>query len=208
MIQKIVNDILNEKELMEDIESITPIDDETILFTGFYFSPGIIKKIIQDNGYRIKDEENFTILNGETLTDREVMSQIRKYINNNMPKDIGWRETHDMERKLWDEFHKKNHIIENIHIIKIKPYHINIEKMYQEWKEEHKDDMTVGRLIKELTKLDPNTLIFAIDNEYGEYLIHSIADGGTYTSCPDCRSCGCVECDTRKMFRRKCIVLR
>ncbi len=207
MVQKIVDEILNNAKLMECFESVTAIDDETILIINMEIHPGELTRIIKDNGYKIKDEQNYTVVNGETF-DSYYWSVIHEWVNNHMPKNIShWSEEgRNAERKLKKQFFKENSIIK-INIIKIKPYLADIDQLYEEWKEEHQDDFTVKDLIEELEKLDPDTLIYGIDNEYGEYVINCISDIHTERSCPDCNSCGCVHCHTRKMFERKYVVL-
>lgn len=206
-IQKIVNEIHNDAELMECFESVTAIDDETILITRMKTQPGELTRIIKDNGYKIKDKQDYTILNGETF-DSYYWRVIHKWVNNHMPEDIShWSEEgRKIEKKLEKQFFKENSIIK-ICIIKIKPYDIDINQQYKEWKEKHQNDFTVKNLIKELEKLDPDTIVCGMDNEYGEYKINYVSEVHTIRNCPDCDVCGCVRCHTRKMFERKYVVL-
>lgn len=206
-IEKIVNEVLDNAELMECFESVTAIDNETILITGMTTQPGTLTRIIKDNECRIKDEQNYTVVNGETF-DSYYWSVVHGWVNDNMPENIShWSEEgRKEERKLQKQFFKENNIIK-INVIKIKPYIIDIDQKYKEWKEEHKNDFTAKDLIKELEKLDPDTIVCGMDNEYGEYKINYVSKVHTTRSCPDCNSCGCVHCHTRKMFERKYVVL-
>ena len=207
-VQKIVDEMHNDVELMECFESVTAIDDETILFTDMSTEPGRIKRIIQDNGYRVENQTSYTIVNGETF-DQYYWSIVRQWVNDNMSDNLShWSpEGREEEERLEKQFFKENDIKKGIRVIKIKPYYVDIQAMYEEWKEEHKNDFTVKDLIKELKKLDPDTIVCGMDNEYGEYKIDYVSNVHTTRSCPDCDVCGCVRCHTRKMFERKYVVL-
>ena len=206
-VEKIVDEIVNNGELMTCFESVTAIDDETILITRMDTQPGELTRVIKDNGCRIKDEQDYSVINGETF-DSYYWSVIHKWVNDHMPENVShWSEEgRKAERKLKKQFFKENSIIK-IRIIKIEPYNIDIDQEYKEWRERHKNDFTAKDLIKELEKLDPDTIVCGMDNEYGEYKINYVSDIHTTRSCPDCDICGCVRCHTRKMFERKYVVL-
>ena len=207
MIQNIVNEIQNNKELMEEFESVTAIDDETILIIEMKMHPAELTRIIQDNGYRIENRQDYTVMNGETF-DEYWSTVVHQWVNDRMPENISrWSEEGREEARKLQKICFEENIIKDVSAIKIQQYTADIEKLHKEWREKHKNDLTIGKLIKQLEKLDPDTLVFGMDNEYGEYPIHEISKPRTITDCPDCHSCGCVRCNSREMFRRKYIIL-
>lgn len=207
MINKIVDEIQNNQQLMECFDSVTAIDDETILFENMTIQAGEITRIVKDNGYKIKDEQDYAIVNGETFEGYR-NSIVHKWINDRMPENVShWsKEGRKIKKELQKKFFAENNLIE-IRAIKIKPYSVDIKRIHKEWEEKNKNDLTVGKLIEKLQKLDPDTLVFGVDNEYGEYKISHVSHVHTLRSCPDCHSCGCVRCNTRKMFEKKYVVL-
>lgn len=206
-VQEIVDEINNDGELMECFISVTAIDDETILFTGMDIEPGIVKRIIQDNGYKITDRTDYTIVNGETFNQYH-SRLVHEWIDRNMPDELShWSpEGREEEKRLKKRFFKENSIQKGICVIKIEPYDVDIESMYEEWKNREIRGLTVKKLIQKLEKLNPNAIVCGMDNEYGEYVVDRI-ETTTQRKCPDCKECGCVHCKTRKMFEQEYIIL-
>lgn len=198
-IEQIV-DKMHRCEDMWEIKMVEAVDNETIILIGDNDVPLDMQQIIHESNYRIYDDERYMIINGETFNHYDGMQFIKK--QNEKREGYDW-----WRNDYYKEFLEENDVIIDILVIKLKPS-ADINKMYIEWKKkcEERKGFTVKKLIEELEKFDPNSIVYGVDYEYGPYCIKEINEK-INRGCPDCNERHCTRCNNRKMFERKYIFL-
>ena len=197
MINKIVNEIQNDKYIMKHIENIVAIDFETIVIVNGNISWSI-EDIIKDNRYYIYENNKYTIINGKIYNRRDL-----DYKQYELHNKFG----HEEAYKRWYEFIHQPHTI--IREIKIQKDDFYLKQLYKKYQKEEKEEnyLTVKDLIKRLQKSDQNARVVIEDQEWGGYhpLYNSDSPMETITirDCPDCSRGCCNKCPGREMFDEK-----
>ena len=200
MIQKIVDEIHNEKYTMKHLESVQAIDFETIVIIGGT-TDWEIQDILKHHKYHIYKTNEYKIIDGEVCDEETIYLKQREIRDKSEDHESGYREF--ME---WLEPHK------TITEIKIEPNQFYLQKMYKKWKEEQNEaeELRVKDLIKRLQKTDQNAFVVVEDQEWGGYYSLYQSDEPmkvtTTRDCPDCNRGCCSRCPDREMFERKMVV--
>ena len=202
MINKIVDEIHNEKYTMAHIESVTAIDFETIIIVNGDID-WTIEDIIKDNGYHIYESETYTIINDISYS-RDDLNEKRFEFDKKFGYELGYQ-------KMREWIHQPHKTVKEIKIEKDDFY---LQKLYKKFQKQQKNAnyLTVKDLIKRLEQTDQDAYVVIEDQEWGGY--HSLYNDDdddddkpmeiiTVRSCPDCNRGCCHKCKGREIFNKK-----
>lgn len=210
MINKIVDEIHNEKYTMKHLESVQAIDFETIVIINGSVDWSI-EDILKDNGYRIYKTNEYKIINGEVCDEEDIYKKQYEIRQESDDHEIGYRK--------FREWYKPSKTIVEIKIEKDDFY---LNKIYKKWKIEQNANkyVQVKDLIKKLKTFNQDAIIGIEDQEFGGFYTfwkyeleddedddNRIIRAKKQRDCPDCNRGCCRHCKSRENFTKECVIL-